>query len=464
MASTLKLTVVSYAGEPRPGMSKQFDVSRATVGRGIDNDWMLPDPEKHLSSRHCVIENRDNRYVIIDVSRNGVFLNNAEYALGNGSFADLADGDLILIGDYQLRVEIEADQRSHAAPAGGDGLAGFAPEPDYERLGNPFAVQHPPASGHPLLPGDDPLLPPAAPDPGRGRFPLPSMQPAPYEAPRRLPGEPDPNHIPAMNTFFRAPEPQAPIIPLDWNPLAPDAEETPASLPPMAAPGPAPLRVPPEPAIPVAPPPRNIPEAPRQSGGADAAAMECLRAFLEGAGLSPAQLSGRDAADRLRNYGEIFREFVSGIRELLAVRTLTKSEFRIEQTVIRPNENNPLKFSVDLEQALAALLLPQHSGFCEPLPATREAVADLKSHELSVIAGMQKSVAKLLESLSPDQVEQRIEATGLLASLLPAARKARCWEAYETVYGEIADEFHEDVQSGFRQAFAEAYFDQVKKL
>ena len=109
MTSTLKLTVVSYGGEPRQGMSKRFDASRATVGRGADNDWTLPDGEKHLSSRHCIIERRDNRYVIIDVSRNGVFLNGAEYALGNGTFADLADGDLILIGDYQLQAEIKAD-------------------------------------------------------------------------------------------------------------------------------------------------------------------------------------------------------------------------------------------------------------------------------------------------------------------------------------------------------------------
>jgi type VI secretion system FHA domain protein len=204
---------------------------------------------------------------------------------------------------------------------------------------------------------------------------------------------------------------------------------------------------------------------PPRAGAADAAAgMQFLRAFLEGAGLSPTHLGALDAAEGLRNYGQIFRELVSGIRELLAVRTLTKSEFRIDQTVIRPSDNNPLKFSVDLEQALSALLLPQRSGFAEPLPATRQAIADLKSHELCVIAGMQKSVAKLLESLSPEEVEQRIEATGLLASLLPAARKARYWEAYETVYHEVADEFREDVQSGFRQAFAEAYFDQVKKL
>ena len=474
MTSTLKLTVVSYGGEPRQGMSKRFDASRATVGRGSDNDWSLPDPEKHLSSRHCIIERRDNRYVIIDVSRNGVFLNNAEYALGNGSFADLADGDLILIGDYQLQAEIEADSTPQVvSAAGAGGFGAFPLEPDYERLGNPFAAQRPAASGLP---------------PGFHQRPAVSVAPAeqglarssrcrgtwtrrPTMAPQRRPGEPDPNHVPAMSTVFRAPEPQAPIIPLDWNPMAPDAAEMPDAAgrrrPPVALPDPV---VPPMPRR--AGEPLVVAAAARDPGGAalqpgaadDAAALQLVRAFLEGAGLSPVQLGSRDAEERLRSYGRIFRELVSGIRELLAVRTLTKSEFHIEQTVIGPSDNNPLKFSVDLEDALSALLLPQRSGFVEPLPATRQAIDDLKSHELSVIAGMQKSVAKLLESLSPEEVERRIEATGLLASLLPAARKARSWEAYETVYQEVADEFREDVQSGFRQAFADAYFDQVKKL
>ena len=260
-----------------------------------------------------------------------------------------------------------------------------------------------------------------------------------------------------MNTFFRAPEPQAPLIPPDWNPLAPDAAETPvepANMLPVASPEPSPVSI----------PMKQVTADAASPQAAAAAGMQFLRAFLEGAGLPAAHLSAHDAAEGLRNYGQIFRELVSGIRELLAVRTLTKSEFHIDQTVIRPSDNNPLKFSVDLEQALSALLLPQRSGFAEPLPAIRQAVADLKSHELSVIAGMQKSVTKLLESLSPEEVERRIEAAGLLASLLPAARKARYWEAYETVYHEVADEFREDVQNGFRQAFAEAYFEQVKKL
>jgi predicted component of type VI protein secretion system len=77
---------------------------------------------------------------------------------------------------------------------------------------------------------------------------------------------------------------------------------------------------------------------------------------------------------------------------------------------------------------------------------------------------MQKAAAKLLGALAPATLETRIEASGILASLLPAARKARCWEAYEAAYHEIAAELEEDMQGVFREAFAAAYSEQVKKL
>jgi type VI secretion system protein len=463
MTSILKLTVVTYAGQPRPGLSKQFETGRATVGRGADNDWMLPDPEKHLSSRHCVIERRDNRYIITDVSKNGVFLNSAEYALGNGSFADLANGDLITIGDYQLRVEIEGDlDQSVPAGAGFGGLDPFPRQVNFDRVESPFGVRRDPLSPQSPLPGSEPLSPLSEPS---AIFPIGGKSSPLIDPPNTGPfGQPAPDHVPAMGTFFRAPEVKAPIIPPDWNPLAPTPDELPA--PATGAPAV-------QEASPLMPELRAAPRAPARmpilregeaSLAGSAVPLHLLRAFLEGAGLSNAEIDGQDATERMRNYGQIFRELVFGIRELLAVRTLTKSEFHLEQTVIRANDNNPLKFSVDLDQALSALLLPQRSGYAEPLPAARQAIADLKAHELSLIAGMQKSVAKLLAALSPEEVERHVEAAGLLASLLPAARKARYWEAYETIYRQVAEEFNEDVQSGFRQAFADAYFDQVKKL
>ena len=488
MAPILKLIVVGYAGEPRPGLSKRFGEGRLTIGRGLDNDWVLPDPEKCLSNHHCLIEHREGRYVICDTSRNGVFLNGNEAPLGNGRSSVLSHGDRVVVGDYEIRVEIEGSargatpfspaftERSATLIAGVEPVTPpfgvrddpFAPLP----IGEPFA---PPSGGGPFaplarsepfapLPGGDPGWPDLAAALPQGSGAPPSAATPDLAKPvgGGRAGAPDPNHVAAIDSFFRAPKVKSPIIPPDWNPLAPEAPpglpETPdlASFDPPAPPAASP--------VPRPSPPIGAFHVPETTAGAPGLAAEMLRAFLDGAGLSGAAVEPADPAASLHHYGEILRELISGVRELMATRALMKSEFRIEQTIIRARDNNALKFSVDLEQALRAMLLPQGAGYAEPLAAAREAVADLKAHEIALIAGLEKAVAHLLEALAPAELERSIEAAGMLASVLPAARKARYWDAYGTLYKKLAEQIREDVHGVFRQSFAEAYSEQVKKL
>ncbi|MBD4500666.1 FHA domain-containing protein, partial [Xanthomonas citri pv. citri] len=55
----LRLTITSYH-KLTPGQcsEKVLDQGQLTIGRGPDNDWVLPDPERLVSSRHCTILNR----------------------------------------------------------------------------------------------------------------------------------------------------------------------------------------------------------------------------------------------------------------------------------------------------------------------------------------------------------------------------------------------------------------------
>lgn len=465
MRSALRLTVVSYAGEPRPGPSRRFDGSRLTVGRANDNDWILHDPEKHLSGHHCIIEQQNDRYQITDVSRNGVFLNGLEQSLGNGRSAVLSHGDLVALGDYLIRVEIEGlpEEAMPSAPVAAGPL-------------NPFGTNSTPFDGPfgrrdagPALPS---MAPPAAAPPAFAPLdPVFAAPPVAAATPsfssgsgdRGQRGGPLPDHVAAVDTFFRPPEVKDPIIPPDWNPLLaepPVVQATPAKGDPSAGEAPPAHRY-----VSAAPAAAEVqPVAAVAAAGDAAAAAAMVHAFLAGAGL-PVPAAGSDPPEQqLRRYGEIFRELAAGIRDLLASRSLMKAEFRLEQTTIRPSDNNPFKFSVDLEQALTALLLPRRTGYAEPLAAARQAIADIKAHEIALIAGTQAAVTQLLAGLAPAEIERRIEATGLLASVLPAARKARYWEAYEKVYEQVSEQLREDIQGVFRQSFSKAYFDQVKKL
>ena len=164
----------------------------------------------------------------------------------------------------------------------------------------------------------------------------------------------------------------------------------------------------------------------------------------------------------MRSVGQVFRAMTEGLREVLMSRAAIKGDMRVEQTMIQARNNNALKFSVTADDAVAALLTSNRPGYMPPLAATKEAFQDLKSHELAVMAGVQTALLGLLKRFEPSALENRL-TQGLLGAVLPAARKARYWESFCQVYGDIAREAEDDFQAVFGREFAKAYRAQARK-
>ena len=89
--------------------------SQFSIGRATDNDWVLDDPDMVLSRRHCVIEVKDGAYYLTDTSANGVYINHDGQPLGRNNSVRLNHGDSVLIGDYQLSVQLSAAPDSPGA-------------------------------------------------------------------------------------------------------------------------------------------------------------------------------------------------------------------------------------------------------------------------------------------------------------------------------------------------------------
>lgn len=70
------------------------------IGRGEAADWCLPDPDQHLSRRHCRIDHVGGGYWLVDLSMNGTSVNGRRLP-ADGRHC-LRDGDTIGIGDYLL--------------------------------------------------------------------------------------------------------------------------------------------------------------------------------------------------------------------------------------------------------------------------------------------------------------------------------------------------------------------------
>jgi type VI secretion system FHA domain protein len=432
---SLTLTILRCPDSAAPE-ARELPGGEYSIGRGAENDWVLPDPERILSKRHCLLAYRAGGWQVADLSTNGTFLNGEAEPIGRGRPRDLRDGDRLRLGAYEIEIRIaEAPAALHGRAAGAEPFAL-----------DPFALR--PAA--PAEPFEDPLLPhepPFAPGLASSAALPPDydpLAPEPGEAPFAGPIQSD--HSPHLEDAFRPAPPARILLPEDWDRdlmAQPAAAPVPPAAPPPAAPPMASIAAPSPPAAPAPVPPAS----------AETPAGDLFAAFLRGIGLK--DVCPADPAATMETLGAAFRTIVSGLRQALIARAAIKGEFRIEQTMIRARGNNPLKFSADDDDALLALLGVGRHSEMGVVEAVADALRDLRLHEVAVIAAMQKAVRALFERCDPAKLRLAAGEGGL--SLVPMQKKARAWDMFEALYPQLTAALADDFDSVFGKAFARAY-------
>jgi predicted component of type VI protein secretion system len=211
---------------------------------------------------------------------------------------------------------------------------------------------------------------------------------------------------------------------------------------------------------------RNARPPAREAGAAAPTALSVeglWRGFLQGAGIET-PLPNAPSPELLAAIGAMMRIAVAGIHRLVAMRAMTKDEMQAQMTVIQVRGNNPLKFAPDAAVALQLLLQPPARGFLAGPAALRDALIDLQSHQVGVMAGMRAALEAVLDRFDPAKLEALLTTRSVFDSLRPALRRARLWEVYLEHYRSLREEAQEDFQRFFGEAFREAYEAQVKNL
>ena len=121
----LALSIVSEQGAALgPTAYKVFDERGGTIGRVPGNDWVLPDAQNFVSSRHALVSATGGVFYLEDKSSNGTFINAADRPVSRSDPQPLSDGDRLYIGDYEIIVQLIP-----SAPAEVEERAGVAPVP-----------------------------------------------------------------------------------------------------------------------------------------------------------------------------------------------------------------------------------------------------------------------------------------------------------------------------------------------
>jgi predicted component of type VI protein secretion system len=203
--------------------------------------------------------------------------------------------------------------------------------------------------------------------------------------------------------------------------------------------------------------------APPARPALSASPEELIAALYVGLGLTvPPPTAG--SAQQMHLIGALLRGTVAGTLSLLASRTIAKRELGATPTMPQSRQNNPLKFSRDVDSALAHLLGPPQRGFIAPTAAVNAAFDDLRAHEVAVLAGMRAALEAVLARFNPETLESRLAGKGVWENLVPVNHKARLWERYGEQHAEILREIEDDFDSLFGRAFSEAYEAQLARL
>jgi type VI secretion system FHA domain protein len=438
----LRLQIISRhrqsLGE-RGGM--EFGHNGGTIGRSLESDWVLPDGQRYLSSRHASIDFRSGSYYIVDTSTNGVYVNDAEQPVGRGNPQRLFTGDRVRIGEYEMSVEITDEDDTRETLAN-------------DRHVDPVAKAQ--------------RVPP--PDPTRADMVAPHEITA-VGIEMLISEEAEVGQIQRVNKAnaanLRLADEVAPAKPKQGQPPA----EAPAAERPSPAPPPPPKRIepppvsaaaritergsPPAPKLPpAAPAPKPpVPGTPAQTAAPGAASS--LDAFFRGAGLPAQRLDDGAAEQVLHRLGQVMREVVLGVSENLHLRAEQKNIMRVPTTTIQPQNNNPLKFSAGIEEALNNLLFRESAEYLSAVEAVRETFGDIKQHQQHLLAAMRTAVSDYVGRLDPEELESKINNGRV--GLINAANKLKYWDLFKDLYQVVSQHQPGQFPHQFIEELARAY-------
>lgn len=424
-----------------------LDARGASVGRRASNDWVLPDPAKHISGHHFDITFHDGGYWLTDVSTNGTFIEGQRHRLEAPH--RLAGGERLVVGHYVISVTVSTPGFVGQPPPSETGQTWGAPtleEADPWDFGGPSApvdplpvrgnahhlddvaqdyvpLQRPQVHGAPM-PGTAPQAPPVP------RSAQPVTMPPDFGA-----GGPPPTSPPSLQMPGGQMPPHAP---------PPYGVPPPASPPSMAPPVPQPVQM---------GQPAPTP-APQTGQPANVDAMAFMQAFCAGAGLNPALAGQRDPQELAHDLGRAVRiatdEVMRMLHDRANVKHFTKGG---ERTMRSATGNNPMKFLPDSDQALEALFLSPRDGFMTGPDGFDNALKDLRAHQMGVFAALQPALAAVLDGLSPEEIEAA-ETTG---NLLSPSKRGKNWDTFVKRWDAKAQAGEHGMLDAFLLAFARAY-------
>jgi type VI secretion system FHA domain protein len=131
----------------------------------------------------------------------------------------------------------------------------------------------------------------------------------------------------------------------------------------------------------------------------------------------------------------------------------------MQMTRFRSAENNPLKFSANVDDALHNLLVKRNPAYLGAVDAFEDAFDDLRNHQIAMLAGMREAFESMLTEFDPERLQHEFDRQ---KGLVPA--KLRYWDLYRERVENLLKDREATFRKLFGEEFAQAYEEQLRQL
>lgn len=427
--ANLQLTLVDGGTQQH---RQRFDVTQmgATIGRSKDCDWVLHDTDRFISNKHVLITFRENSFVLSDLSSNGAFINDNDSSVGKGNTYTLQQGDIITLGKFKLQVSQLVLSNS---PDNQD-LMGLITSPITAAIAKPVIANTNTGAQNTT---DDlglfDILNGATTSPPSKQFNDESTPTTSLPSPV--------NNTPIVSVPYNASQIDTPVqintIPDDWDhPIENQLESSEVlshefnenAIEPLIK-----LQTNNElSSLPNEAKTDNEAVTLPTQGDANPNQIKDDSTFFnhlyKSLGLP---LEYRDSVEQIEfanDLVQIINTSTQGIMALLAGRSVFKQESRLEMTMIKPQSNNPIKFSLNPSDTLEILLVKKKAGYMSAQASYSEAMNDIQTHQMAFLGGLQATLSGVLQTLDPSLIEQEVAKEA--KSFIGLKTHAKKWQSF----------------------------------
>jgi len=125
----IRIAAIALHGAPLSrSLATDFDASGGSIGRATNNQLVLEDPDRTVSRMHAQVLVRDGRYFIVDRGSNPMQCDGRQ--VGAGNEVPLRGGERLVIGGFELAVEVLGDAGGSSPARAFSGAAAGLPLAD----------------------------------------------------------------------------------------------------------------------------------------------------------------------------------------------------------------------------------------------------------------------------------------------------------------------------------------------